>query len=365
MSGMRPDEIRVCDGIALVALAADGPAAQPTSWQKVAIEGEWMGHWMGGFSLDRSMFKQMVANFKAQQVDTVVDYEHSTLWGDQAKAAGWVDELQLRDGDGGEAELWARIRWNNAAAEMIREREYRYLSPTIAWYTRNRRSGELTGASLHSIALTNVPFLEELPEVRLNSFRAALGGTAKQEEKTMNEHLMQIVALLGLAAETPEKVVEAVKALSQRVTQQAATIKAVFDRLGLSAGATDDEAIAAVVALQNPAGYVKAEEFNALRDRLEQQEAERLVGQALDAGKINNDEKARSWALEYARRDPAGFRAFCDVAPPVVPMERRQQRTTEQRPAADAALSEVDKQYAGELGLSEDEVSKYNKPPYV
>jgi len=49
------------------------------------------------------------------------------------------------------------------AAEMIRAGQYRFFSPAIDWEARDQETGEPQGATLTSGALTNHPFLEELP----------------------------------------------------------------------------------------------------------------------------------------------------------------------------------------------------------
>ena len=51
---------------------------------------------------------------------------------------------------------------------LIQHHEYRYISPAIDWAARNKRSGQPQGATLTSVALTNRPFLEEMPPIQLS-----------------------------------------------------------------------------------------------------------------------------------------------------------------------------------------------------
>ena len=54
------------------------------------------------------------------------------------------------------------------ARRLIESREYRFISPAINWAGRDKRTGKITGTTLTSVALTNRPFLEELPQIRLS-----------------------------------------------------------------------------------------------------------------------------------------------------------------------------------------------------
>ena len=53
---------------------------------------------------------------------------------------------------------------------MIKNGEYRYLSPVLDPQTIDQVTGDDIGWGLHSAALTNKPFLEELGQVWANKF---------------------------------------------------------------------------------------------------------------------------------------------------------------------------------------------------
>jgi phage I-like protein len=64
---------------------------------------------------------------------------------------------------------------------------------------------------------------------------------------------------------------------------------------------------------------VKAEEaLLALKGRLASETAERLVEEAMKAGKVSPAQ--HGWALEYCRRDPEGFQTYADRALKLVPL---------------------------------------------
>ena len=52
----------------------------------------------GEFDVDEGSFQAMKAQIAQRGVDLVVDYEHQTLKGVEAPAAGWVMELKLEVG---------------------------------------------------------------------------------------------------------------------------------------------------------------------------------------------------------------------------------------------------------------------------
>jgi Mu-like prophage I protein len=60
---------------------------------------------------------------------------------------------------------------------MIADKEYRYISPALDWNARDKSSGAPQGCTLTSVALTNRPFLEAMPEVHLSDsgFVRAIG----------------------------------------------------------------------------------------------------------------------------------------------------------------------------------------------
>jgi phage I-like protein len=352
------DRVRICQGFELQVQPLDDPAASNTRWHKMAIEGKWSGHWMGPFSLTPPMFEQMVQAFGAQKIETVVDYEHASVFGGEAPAAGWIEDLQVRQGEQG-AELWGRVNWTAPAAEQIRLRQYRYLSPTVVFNTRDRKTSEMTGASLHSVALTNKPFLTELPEVRLNA--ALLGLPLDEEHDAMNEEqLRALAAALGLSAEaTPEQVTEKAQALKAQADQTAhagETLAALFTRLELPQAATREQALAAVVQLKNPAGTVPADRVAALESELATLQRDRLIAAAEQAGKVTAQN--REWAQSYALKDPEGFKAWMASALAIVPTRRVQPAPTNGAPTL--TLNETEEHVRQKLGISLEQWTRYN-----
>lgn len=177
--------------------------------------------------------------------------------------------------------------WTERAAEYIRGREYRYLSPVIVVRRTDKRM-----VALHSVALTNDPAIVGVkPIVNKGSFTQEDGMDTKKVRE-----------VLGLRADaTDEEVLSAIVGLRESWVN-------LMETLGLRADASPEEARGAVLALKNPSGYVSVAEFAALKERLDRREAEDLVEAALKADKVTPAN--RDWALSYALKDRAGFKHF-------------------------------------------------------
>ena len=140
----------------------------------------------GEFDVDDESYKAMKAQIAKRGVDLVVDYEHQTLKGCEAPAAGWVKELKLEDG-----QIKAVVEWTPRGAQYLENKEYRYLSPVV-----NVRKADNKAVGLHSLALTNTPAIEGMnPIVNSDNFE---GGQHSMDIKKLAE-------LLGLSEDATEE----------------------------------------------------------------------------------------------------------------------------------------------------------------
>ena len=262
----------------------------------------------GEFDVDEESYKAMKAQIAKRGVDLVVDYEHQTLKGVEAPAAGWVKELKLEDG-----QIKAVVEWTPRGARYLENKEYRYLSPVV-----NVRKADNKAVGLHSLALTNTPAIEGMnPIVNSDNFE---GGQHSMDIKKLAE-------LLGLSEDaTEEQVVEALKvclaenrSLKEAEKQPPENVvanKAVCELLGLKAGAAAEDVTAKII---TPA--------------------------------------QKEWAKSYALSDPKGFGSFVEKAPQIVPMDKIELDDVKalKSDALDADTLLVCKQ----LGISPDDVKKY------
>jgi phage I-like protein len=153
-------------------------------WIKIGVEGVWKGHYAGEFTLTSKAFEEMVFHAKQRELDIVVDYEHETLWGNKAPASGWIQPENIKVENG---ELWVMISWTPTALEFIEKKEYKYLSPVFMKDTVDPSTGSFIGWTLHSVALTNTPFLSEIGTLFENKKREVSG--KENEVATLKEQL--------------------------------------------------------------------------------------------------------------------------------------------------------------------------------
>ena len=132
-------------------------------WLKIGTTGRWDGHISGSFELQEDDYKQMIFNAEQRDLDIVVDYEHATIYNpDKAPAAGWIKITDLKAEEG---DLYCKIGWTSTAAKHIDEGEYKYLSPVFVANSYDEITDKNIGWTLHSVALTNKPFLSELDPI--------------------------------------------------------------------------------------------------------------------------------------------------------------------------------------------------------
>lgn len=305
-------------------------AARAPDWVQVLPAGRVESE-KGTFLVDAESARLVMEAFRQRGRDLVIDYEHQTLSGAEAPAAGWIVELE----DRGEQGIWARVRWTPRAESYLANREYRYLSPVVLV-----RKSDMRVVRIHSVALTNVPAIPGMVPV--------VNKDTRKEEDAVLEKLR---AILGLAAGAgDEEVLAAVRQLKDR--PEVVAHKEVLALLELPEAASLDQVKGKVLALKNPSGYVRVEEFQALKEKLAQRERDELVQAALSAGKIAPAQK--SWAEQYAAKDPEGFRAFLEMAPQVVPVGGK--------PPADVGRQgpdEVQAMVNKLLGISDETFAKY------
>ncbi len=272
------------------------------------------------FEVDPESLAELVQAFSGRGTDLVIDYEHQSLKGGQAPAAGWIKDLEVRE-DG----LWAKVEWTEQAEEYLKRREYRYFSPVLRLDPESRRPQELM-----NVALTNVPAIRGLTplvakwggealttgESRTTALEMKAGeGAGDWQQDGVNPVLAQeLKARLGLEPEAPagslwRKSVELIQELAHN--------------LGLPGEANVSQIKGGVEALK--AGEKRLEplqaEVEALKAQLLEMTATRTVEEAMMAGKVSPAQK--DWALTYCRRDPESFKTYMDKAPRVVPVGER------------------------------------------
>lgn len=287
----------------------------------------------------------------AQKVNNaVIDYEHQTLTGKEAPAAGWVRRLVDRGADG----LWGVVEWTQRAKTYLANREYRYLSPVLLAQKKDA-DGFWRPTVFHSAALTNTPQIDGMVPI-VNKLELP-------NEKGEEEMLEKLIKALKLAeGATEEDVLKAVEALLAKCAEaetaalanKGTVPKEITEVLGLREGANVSEAKATILALKQPGNVVSMTEFQGLKKKLAEKDRDELVALAMKDGKITAAQK--EWAEAYALADPEGFRVFVNKAPQVVPMDGAP-KGGDRKDGADETQALVNKA----LGIDEETWKKHNK----
>lgn len=353
-------KLRILDGTVL-ALASAGEDFD--GFEQVVVQGAWKGHWQGEFQITEAMIDQMADFGNSRKIATPFDYGHATIYDSGADAAGWIEPGDFeKRGKGKAASLWAKVTWTENARTKIAAKELRYKSPSIDFNTRDRKTGLSGGASLHSVALTNTPFLHELPDVRLNSLRPALDWDEATEDPMNEEQLKKLAALFGLdATATADQCLAA-------VASYVAGAESVITALGLDQEITMHDAAvkAAEVVIKAAQADAQAAEVSTLTARVQvietkdkATEAERLVRKYQAERKVAADGTDHFKAcLAHAEKDPTGFGAMMDACEPWV--AGGAPALADPGAADRVVLDETQKAINAKLGLTDETFTKHN-----
>lgn len=312
----------------------------------------------GDFNVDEESFGLIQKQFKDRKLDLVIDYEHQTLSDVQAPAGGWIKDLYK-----GEDAIIAKVEWTTKAAEYLKNKEYRYLSPVVLVRKRDQKA-----TAIHSVALTNTPAIdgmfalvnsldiEDISEggsiMDLKDLAKALGlpETATEEE-------------IKKAVEDAAKAAEKLKEMDGKKPGEGepkpegddmVANSTILSMLGLKADAKTEDVAATIMELRAGAPDTQAE-ILALKQRMQERDADEAVGMALKAGKITAAQSG--WARSYALKDMEGFKGFVDKAPVVVPQGKLGLKDAPAAPSPDG----VDVAILKNMGVSMEDVKKYSR----
>lgn len=342
----RCHKARVSDPTILVAASVEatataGDAPEPLKRIRLLPMGEVrLSDGRGPYQLrDRAHAEAVIAASakRAGKSQLFIDYEHAYLHvlnkvpGAKAPAAAWITKLAVED-DG----IWGDVEWTPAAAQALREREYRYISPL---FTADPKTDAVL--RIANAGLVNAPAITDLAPV------------AASQEGPLN--YIEIAKALGLAEPAS---LEDILAAIAGMTGAAATVAAAAKALGLADGATPEQLVAAAQAKTPSAEqYVPAAAFVEVRDQLAaltaarlDEQAESFVAAAAAAHKITP--AMRDWALGEYKRDPAAMERFIAVQPVVVAAGAQAVGAPPGKTPGE--LTPVEKVVAAAMGLTED-----------
>ena len=165
----------------------------------ILVTGQWV---KGGrdVSFTKDELETAIENFnKLANHDLNVDYDHACedlerAAGEPTPSAGRILSLDqpepFKSGDDGKPRwiLYGRYEPTARARQLIKNREYRYVSAAFAREYPDRKTGDSQGLTLTSVALTNQPFLDELPEIWL-SISGEARRTAEPEHRAPSSQI--------------------------------------------------------------------------------------------------------------------------------------------------------------------------------
>jgi phage I-like protein len=156
---MKIRDLIVCAGHELKPIAMENGRMELC----VALAGSWKSRDM---TVTEKELQQMIEAFTEEGRDLLFDVDHKSLGGllseADSRAAGWGKAMRLDDG-----KIYVEMEPTAFGKTLIENGEYRYLSPVYQLQRADRVTGKtLKTWRLHSVALTNTPFLTELPAIK-------------------------------------------------------------------------------------------------------------------------------------------------------------------------------------------------------
>jgi ATP-dependent Clp protease protease subunit len=234
--------------------------------------------------------------------------------------------------------------------------------------TDDEANRELPAALATSKTLPTM--FNSLPESALAVWRQRqprIGASAEEEDMSEQER-RALAAALGLPADASA---EQCMAGVNKTASRAKICAVLLTQLQVQPDASEQEALGAVMRLQNPvnqAGGVQLKELQTeletLRNQARDRDARDAVAGAQQQRKVGGaDHPQYAWAIAYAKADPVGFQTWLTTAPEIIPA-KASQRTEEQRqapgaPGGAAPVSARQKKFNAQLGVSAEEFEKY------
>lgn len=287
--------------------------------------------------------RALAARLNARHIKTLFqfDYEHQAILaeknGQPAPASGWAQKFEWRDGDG----LYAlNVQWTERALQMMKAGEYRYISPVLIY---SKKTGEVL--DVFNASLVGNPAVLELDPAASEAALSAF--LTQQESSDMNPILLALLKALGLTeTATQEQATAALSALQTRADQVAGLQAEIVT---LKAKVTTAEEATAALSAQagqpDPAKWVSMDRFTALSTQVATlqaaqlgDEVERLIQGAEAEGKCSGV-VSDVWR-DVGKKDIAQLKALIEKTPANPVLAGKQQtggKKLDTTPAADDA----------------------------
>ncbi|MGH8013430.1 MAG: phage protease [Candidatus Binataceae bacterium] len=345
---------------------ADGNPPELSEWIQLLPAGEFTGRdGRGPYRLSDPEAVVAATRELRMEAGIPIDYDHATDFaapeGRPAPAAGWIRNLEVRDGA-----IWGQVEWTRHGAAAVATLEYRYVSPVFEFSA----SGDVK--RLLRAALTNNPNLY-LTAIAARLEAADTGNGIQRlphaqhdrgyQGASMDELMAQLREILGLAGDAePTEAVECVRALTrERAAKQDHEAHDTAAAAGVNAAAftaVDPAHFVPVAQLQNA-----LTELNSLRAARAHERAEHAVNEAIRSGRLTPAQ--REWAIAYCQADESGFANFIARQPSVLsgafnfdgepPPRVQHSGDSTARGRVSTALNNTERAICSRLGISADD----------
>lgn len=290
--------------------------------------------------------RALAARLNARHIKTLFqfDYEHQAILaeknGQPAPASGWAQNFEWRDGDG----LYAlNVQWTERALQMMKAGEYRYISPVLIYSKKTGEVLDVFNASLvgNPAVLELDPAASEAAATRLSAF------FPQQESSDMNEILKALLKALGLPETATQDQATAALSALQAQAGQVAGLQAEIVTLKAKVTTAEEAtaALSAQVGQPDPAKWVSMDRFTALSAQVSTlqaaqlgDEVERLIQGAEAEGKCSGV-VSDVWR-DVGKKDIAQLKALIEKTPANPVLAGKQQtggKKLDTAPAADDA----------------------------
>ena len=287
-------------------------------------------HW----SLTQQRGEAIVAALSNRQIDLVIDYEHGTLKaaksGEPAPASGWL-----------KPEGWiyvpgvgvcsTQFEWTDKAQGYISSGEYKYLSPVFMY----SKSGEVL--NLLSVALTNTPNLDTLPEAQLAAAAQELLSVTTIKDSSMDELLEQLRWMLNLPLfATAEEVLAELNKLSAQIKEKTGVVVAangqnLFDvlselqaKIAANSQTSPDPKQWVPMAVYQEAVAARA----SIASNTQEKEREDAITAACSDGRLTG-EATIAWVRQRGKSDAAGTLTYLSELPKIAALTQQQTQQTQ------------------------------------
>lgn len=291
--------------------------------------------------IDAAQAAALIAAFRANQTPLVVDYEHQTLQAEEngmpAPAAGWIRDIEWREGSG----LWLKVELTQRARAYVADGEYKYFSPVFAF---DRKSGAVLRLLMG--ALTNNPAIDGMAHIAQRAAARFDLTSSEDQPMSLNKHLLAIALCAAIKTDGIQDDAALEKTITDHLKAQSTAndVASLRKQLGLKDDAGVEAIGTAVAALKSkadaaapdPAKYVEVGVVEELKTQVAALTAQNtgravddLVKPALEDGRLLPAQE--EWARELGAKDIASLSAYLKDAQPIAALSGSQ--TNGRRPS--------------------------------